>query len=146
VAFFKGGSREISASSAINVGRVALTLLAVTLGPAGCGTVATGPRTSSIAETLCSEQATAFGPAFRVAAAFDTTVGLIRALYPRGQNPNLWSGLAAEQDAVLCYLDGPVAKSPPGGTPFDREVIGVASGEAEFIIAGYRTSLPTKAP
>lgn len=140
------GSTNICATNPINVGRVALTLLAVTLGPVGCGAGATGPRTPSTAESVCSKQATAVGPAFHVAAAFDTTVGSIRALYPRGQDPKLWSGVPAEHDAVLCYLDGPIAKSPPGGKPFDREIVGVASGEAEFIMAGYRTSLPTKAP
>jgi hypothetical protein len=58
----------------------------------------------------------------------------------------LWPGEAAEQKAVLCYLDGAIAKSPLGGTPFDRAVVGAAAGDAELIMAGYRKDLAVTAP
>jgi len=121
-------------------------LLAVTLGPVACGATVATPRTSSDAQKVCSEEATAFGPAFSVVGAFDTTVGSIRSIGARDANPTLWRSEPAEYEVVLCYLDGPVAKSPPGGVPFDRWVVGVANGDAEFIMAGYRTSLSVKAP
>jgi hypothetical protein len=130
----------------ISEARIVLILLAVTLGLVACGAVDATPRTSSDAQKLCSQEAKAFGPAFTVVGAFDTTVGSIRSIGARGPNPTLWSGEPAEDKAVLCYLDGPVAKSPPGGAPFDRAVVGVAAGDAEFIIAGYRASIPVKGP
>lgn len=38
-----------------------------------------------------------------------------------------------------CWIDGHVAKAPPGGRPYDRAVIGVrADGSAEMIRATYR--------
>jgi hypothetical protein len=111
-----------------------------------CGSVPATPRTSSDAQKVCSQEATDFGPAFMVAGAFDTTVGSIRSIGARGPNPALWPGAPAESKAVLCYLDGPVAKSPLFGAPFDRAVVGVAAGDAEFILAGYRKNLPVTAP
>jgi len=128
------------------IGRTASLMLALTLGAVGCGAVAATPRTSFNAQKVCSQEVTDFGSAFLVAGAFDTTVGSIRSIGARGPNPTLWPSEPAEYKAVLCYLDGPIAKSPPGGAPFDRAVVGVAAGDAEFIMAGYRKSLPVKAP
>lgn len=133
-------------SEAMSIARIALMLVAVTLGPVACGAMDATPGTSSDAQRVCSHEATAFGPAFSVVGAFDTTVGSTRSIGARGPNPTLWPIEPADYKAVLCYLDGPVAKSPPGGAPFDRAVVGVAAGDAEFIMAGYRKSLPVKAP
>jgi|GEM_PF-3198894 len=130
----------------LSMTRIGLMLLAVTLGLVACGSVDATPRTSSDAQKVCSQEASAFGPAFSVVGAFETTVGSIRSIDARGPNPTLWPNEPAEYKAVLCYLDGPVAKSPPGGAPFDRAVVGVAAGDAEFIMAGYRKSLSVKAP
>jgi len=48
---------------------------------------------------------------------------------------------------VVCWIDGSVAKAPPGGDPFDRAVVGVpADGSPTLIQAGYRDSLPPEAP
>lgn len=126
--------------------RIVLILLAVTLGLVACGAVHATTETSSDAQRVCSQEAKAFGPAFSVLGAFETTVGSIRSIGARGPNPTLWSGEPAEDKAVLCYLEGPVAKSSPGGAPFDRAVVGVAAGNAEFIMAGYRSSIPVRAP
>lgn len=130
----------------MSIARLALMLLAMTLGPVACGAVDATPRTSSDAQKVCSQEATAYGPGFSVVGAFDTTVGSIRSIGARGPNPTLWPSKPAEYKAVLCYLDGPVAKSPPGGASFERAVVGVAAGDAEFIVAGYRKNLPVKAP
>lgn len=44
---------------------------------------------------------------------------------------------------VECWIDGPVAKAPPGGRPFDRAHVGVRSdGSAELIRAGHREDMP----
>lgn len=130
----------------MSIARFGLMLLAVTLSAVACGAVDATPRTSLDAQKVCSHEATAFGPGFSVVGAFDTTVGSVRSIGARGPNPTRWPSEPAEYKAVLCYLDGPVAKSPPGGAPFDRAVVGVAAGDAEFIMAGYRSSLSVKVP
>ena len=54
---------------------------------------------------------------------------------------------AAGDFDVVCWIDGSVAKAPPGGDPFDRAVVGVgADGTATLIQAGYRDSLTPEAP
>lgn len=87
-----------------------------------------------------------------VVGAFNTTVAAIRALEPRQAVPQRWPDLAADHPAVLCYIDGEVAKAPPPGPdgevrpPFDRAVVAIVDGQSELIIAGYRDQLPVRAP
>jgi hypothetical protein len=76
---------------------------------------------------------------------FATTVGNIRSLEP-AVTPVRWPELTPDEEAVLCYLDGPVPKSLPDGDPFDRAVIAVAPGHSELIMAGYQDRLPVRAP
>lgn len=130
----------------MSIAQIAVILSAATFVAVACGSVPATPRTSSDAERVCSQEAKAYGPDFSVAGSFDTTVGSIRSIGARGPNPTLWPGEVAEHKAVLCYLDGPIAKSPPGGTPFDRAVVGVAAGDPELIMAGYRKNLAVTAP
>lgn len=109
----------------------------------GCSS--TGP------DAVCADQARSYGADFVVAAAFETTVGRIRALEP-GVLPKRWPELPDASEAVVCYLDGPIAKGPPPGPDgviprsFDRAVIGVASGHEDMLVAGYRDRLPVAAP
>jgi hypothetical protein len=113
--------------------------LLLTLVLAGCAFLRTGPA------QICDGVARDYGPEFRVVGSFATTVGKIRSLEP-GATPARWPELAAGQDAVLCYVDGPVPKSLPGGDPFDRAVIAIAPGHSELIMAGYQDRLPVRAP
>jgi hypothetical protein len=106
---------------------------------AGCAFLRVGPV------QICEGVARDYGPEFRVVGSFATTVGKIRSLEP-GATPARWPELAAGQDAVLCYVDGPVPKSLPGGDPFDRAVIAIAPGHSELIMAGYQDRLPVRAP
>jgi hypothetical protein len=94
---------------------------------------------------VCAEQARAYGPAFEVAGSFATTVREVRDLTP-GVEPARWPELADETPSVVCFLDGSVPKSPPGGEPFDRALVRVAGEHAELIIAGYRDQLIVEAP
>lgn len=87
-----------------------------------------------------------------VVGSFNTTVGSVRALEPRAAQPQRWPDLAPDHAAVLCYIDGEIAKAPPPGPngevsePFDRAVIAIVDGHSELIIAGYRDLLPIRAP
>ncbi len=87
-----------------------------------------------------------------VVASFNTTIGAIRALEPRAGNPQLWPELAPDHPAVLCYIDGEIAKAPPPGSdgeisrPFDRAAVAIVDGDRQLIIAGYRDQLPVRAP
>ncbi len=95
---------------------------------------------------VCAAEAEDFGPEFRVAGSFTTTVGRLRSLEPRVSSPERWPDLAAAHAAVVCFLDGPVAFSPPGGQQYDRAVVGVADSRAEMLMAGYKTNIPVRAP
>lgn len=96
------------------------------------------------AAELCAAEAPAYEGT--VVGAFDTTVGAIRALEPRLAEPARWPGVSDGHAAVLCYVDGVIGKSPPGGDPFDRAVIAMVDRNAELIAAGYRDRLPIRAP
>jgi hypothetical protein len=100
---------------------------------------------SDDASSTCVDVARDYGAEFQVVGSFATTVAGIRALTPGGA-PERWPDLPPEQAAVLCYLDGPVPKSPPGGNPYDRALVGVTPGHSELTIAGYRDQLPVLAP
>jgi len=96
------------------------------------------------AAEVCEGEAPAYEG--EVVGAFDTTVGAIRGLEPRDVEPARWPNLSDGHPAVLCYIDGQIAKSPPGGEPFDRAVIAVVDEQADMIAAGYRARLPIRAP
>src|SRR5688572_1563962 len=88
------------------------------------------------AYAACAGIAADYGPTSTVSGAFNTTVGRVRAFTP-GSTPSRWPGLPAETPAVLCYLDGPVGRAPPGGDRHDRAVLAVSAGHVEFIMSGY---------
>jgi hypothetical protein len=87
-----------------------------------------------------------------VAGSYATTVGYIRRLGLSGE-PARWPDLAPDHPAVLCYVDGQIAKGPPSprdgqtaAASFDRAAVAVVDGHVELIIAGYRSNLPVRAP
>jgi hypothetical protein len=123
----------------VSPGRLTVAAL-ITLGLAGAGCRILGPS----AADLCAAEAPAYEGS--VVGAFDTTVGAIRALELTQTEPARWPGLSDDHAAVLCYVDGVVAKSPPGGEPFDRAVIAVVDRSGELIAAGYRDRLPIRVP
>ena len=96
------------------------------------------------AAQLCAEEARAYNGT--VAAAFDTNVGAVRALEPLAAEPSRWPALPESHAAALCYIDGEIAKSPPGGNPFDRAVIAIVDRGAPLIAAGYRDRVPVRPP
>lgn len=120
--------------------KASTALLGSILALAACGLL--GGMDSA---AVCAEQAREHGPDLRVVGSFATTVSEVRGLTP-GAAPARWPELADELPAVVCYLDGPVPKAPPGGEPYDRAVVAVAGEYAELIIAGYRDQLPVEAP
>ena len=71
---------------------------------------------------------------------------MVRRLWPLSPDP--WAGLAADHAAVVCYVDGTIAKSPPVGldgkvpVPFDRAIVVVVDGASQLVVAGYRDQLP----
>lgn len=120
--------------------RSSIALLCLAAALTGCGVVEVMDPVA-----ICRDQAREEGPAVQVSGAFATTVGGVRDLTP-GVGRGRWPDLADGSAAVVCYLDGAVAKSPPGRKPFDRAVIAVAGEHAEQIIAGYRDQMPVEAP
>ena len=108
------------------------------------------------------------GPGMTVIRAFATTVGGVRQWEAqqtamdaeRAGEPSSSVGQATWSDArsagtgaVLCYLDGAVAKAPPptpGGpdpAPFDRVVVAVLDdGSVTAVVLGYRENIPVHAP
>lgn len=96
----------------------------------GCGSESvSGADPSTDAEAVfderCETPKEPYGPGAEVIASFDS----------------------AGDFEVVCWIDGSVAKAPPGGDPFDRAVVGVgAEGTATLIQAGYRDSLTPEAP
>ena len=98
-------------------------------------------------EQACEEQAQDFGPTFTVAGAFDTSVQALRDVRNRVEaEPELWPNVPNDTPAIVCFLDGPVPKAPPGGEQFDRAVIGVVGDEAVLLVAGYQDSIRVTRP
>jgi hypothetical protein len=99
---------------------------------------------------LCAEAARDYSGT--VVGAFSTTVGSIESLEPRQSEPMRWSNLPLDHPAVLCYIDGEIAKAPPIGAsgdvtkPYDRAAVAIVDGKAELIVASYRDQLPVHAP
>ena len=98
------------------------------------------------ADRVCAEQAKEFGPAFTVAGAFDTRVDALRDMQPLVAEPELWPRSPGDRPAIICFLDGPVPKAPPGGEQFDRAVVGVVDDDAELLLAGYQDTIPIESP
>jgi len=87
------------------------------------------------------------GPEARLVGSYTTTIGSIRSkffLFPVSPVP--WPSLTADQVAVICYIDGPVPKSPLGGQPYNRSVVAIVDGQETFVMAGYQSQLPITAP
>lgn len=120
------------------------TFLATVL--AACGIIDRPPSASA----ACVRAAQDHGGL--MVGAFATTVGAVRALEPVGQAPARFPGIAADEAAVLCYIDATIPMAPPPGPdgeiqpPFDRAVVAIVRGESEMVLAGYRTLLPVRAP
>lgn len=98
------------------------------------------------ANQACAEQAKEFGPAFTVAGAFDTRVDALRDMQPLAAEPELWPRSPGDSPAIVCFLDGPVPKAPPGGEQFDRAVVGVVDDDAVLVVAGYQDTIPIRSP
>jgi len=82
----------------------------------------------------------------RTVGAYLTTLGSAQALMP-SRHPTLYPELDREHPVVLCYMDVHIAKGPPyGGPAFDRALYVIIDGESEMLAAGYRDSLPARAP
>jgi hypothetical protein len=92
------------------------------------------------ANQTCIEQAELSDEGQTVAGAFPTTVGRLREFLP-GADPPPFENREADELAVLCYLDGPLGRAPPGGEPFNRAIVGVVGDEAVFLVAGYQHKL-----
>jgi hypothetical protein len=128
-------------------------MIAVALVAGGCaaGTLTSpSPGTESPIVQPCATAA--IGYSGRVVASYVTTVGAIRAMALNAHHSDLWPDITGDHAAVLCYIDGSVAKGPPGlaaGTEpptYDRAVVAVINGKTDLIAAGYRDNLPAVAP
>lgn len=98
------------------------------------------PDAQAVCERLAPEwSGTAVG-------AFTTTLGRVRRLGTFAAAPDRWDGLSDLTPTVVCYVDGAIPKAPPDGPPYDRAVVAVVNGEADLIIAGYRSQLPVEVP
>lgn len=123
-----------------------LAVLVVGLTTAGCDVFGL----STPAAEICAGVARDYSGS--AVGSFNTTVGSIRALEPRPGQPQRWPDFAPDHPAVLCYIDGQIAKGPPPGPngevskSFDRTVVAIVDGQSELIIAGYRDQLPVRAP
>jgi hypothetical protein len=120
-------------------------------------TAATSPREerrSSIEfDRRCASRS---APDAVVVGSVETTVGDLRRWLDRGEvkvGADRWAGRGDDEPVVLCWYDGPIAKSPPGapgGTAppaFNRYATFVdASGDAALVVAGYRDRLAVEAP
>ena len=105
------------------------------------------PGVRPSAEQVCGQQAVEFGPTFTVAGAFDSRVSALREMRgPVVTDPDLWPDMPDDSPAILCFLDGPVPKAPPGGEQFNRAVVGVVGDEAILVVAGYQDSIPVGEP
>jgi hypothetical protein len=133
---------------------VPLILVACALAISGCAATRSpdsqSPATPSQAVDPCSASAVAYSG--RVIASFVTTIGAIRAMPLNAHHSDLWPGLPGDSAAVLCYIDGEIAKGPPDMVPgtgrptFDRAAIVVVDGRSDLIAAGYRENLSAVAP
>ncbi len=102
-------------------------------------------RLPSTPEEACAEEASAING--KVVGAFGTTVGAIRHFEAAPLDQQRWPTLADGYPAALCFIDGDISMVLGGGdNGFDRAVIGVADGDGQMVIAGFRDQLPVRAP
>lgn len=86
-----------------------------------------------------------------VVASYPSTIAAIRELRAVEDNPQL-AGLAEDQQATVCYVDGDIPMAPPpnaGGEvqpSFDRAVLVVIGGETVPVALGYADEIPVEAP
>jgi hypothetical protein len=117
------------------VGRTVRSVLAATALSTviGCGLI-------NDPSAVCEQQAAERGRDFTVAAAYETSAGRIRELFPfvRDQLPQGDPLPSDETAVVLCYLDGSITTVPNGGPSLEREVIVVVNGTAVSIAAGSK--------
>ncbi len=140
------GSWVLPSVGAAAVAATAL-LVAVLIGLLPPAPIPVGPSPSSSGspgETPCSLLAPDYNGA--VAAAFRTSVGMVRDMTPIKDNPQL-AGYADSDPAWLCYIDGEIPKAPASGAPsFDRALLVVVGNQSYFIAAGYRQTMPVETP
>ena len=72
-------------------------------------------------------------------AAFDTTLGRVRALGLLPSSSDQWPGQADTDPAIVCYVDGFVPKAPPGGDPYDRAMVVIVRDRAELVSQATET-------
>lgn len=103
-------------------------------------------------DATCALVVAAYGPTFSVAAAFLSDVGSVQSLIPEPGGPARWGSLTSTHPATICYLDGPIGKSPPMGPssqapePYSRAIVAVVDGESVLIAAGYPDTLEVPTP
>lgn len=125
---------------------LALPLASLALGGCDIITARSPLGASTLAGEACAGPARDYSGS--VVGSFITTVGAIRALESRPAVPARWPDLPPDHTAMLCYIDGQIAKAPPAGQdgevpePFDRIVVGVVDSDSEMILAGYRDQPP----
>jgi len=128
-----------------NLVTTAISVMAIVL-----AMVAAACSILGVASRPCLDAAEEWGPDFRVAASFATTVGRVRAEIPTS------TGIipAAESDttsAFICYLDGEFPKGPPPvngviQTSYDRGIVVVVGEFQALVTAGYRRNVPIRDP
>jgi hypothetical protein len=124
-----------------------LSLVAVAV--AGCLAVTAGPASPSTTDP-CAASATAYGGS--VAGSFVTTVGAVRAMPALHIGADRWAGLAADHEAVLCYVDGQIPMDVPSQAPgtvppsLERAVIVVIDNQPELLVSGNSADIPVLAP
>ncbi len=119
------------------------TLILMASSLAACANAAASPDASALAARECATAAA--GYAGTAVGVFETTVGTIRGMAPRGGFDSRWPGLPADHAAVICYIDAEEIPAPgpgPGAPPYNRAVIAVVDGTQDFLMAGHRDTLP----
>lgn len=129
-----------------SIGRLAVMgiVLGVVLAFSLSGTRFAANVTSANAQSVCSQVASEQGGT--PVGAFDTTLEHVRALRPIRASSDMWAAAPDTKPAIACYIDGPVAKAPPGGEPFDRAVVVVVDGKADLVVAAYQKDYPVRLP
>jgi hypothetical protein len=126
-------------------------LLAVMSLLAACGQPIQGAQPDS-PNDICILVAADYGRGFTVVGAFLGDLGDVKDLIPEGGGSERWPGVDSAHPAIICYIDGPFAKSPPrdssnhSAEPYGRAIVVVINGESELIADGYPDAIDVPAP
>lgn len=120
--------------------RTAFYALIMAGGVAGCDTA----RLQLSAAEQCAPEAAVYDGV--VSGAFDTTVGATRRFEAGPADQQGWPGLPDAYPAIMCYIDGDIAKALGGGDAAFNHVVGVVNGAGQMVMAGFKDRLPVRAP